>query len=160
MAGATINGDYYAFADIELTVGSLLFVGVKTINYGDDEGREYVRGTARNPIGMTAGGITPKGDIEFYLPAWNTLLAALQDAGADVGGWRRVALDITVSYSTAAGLPTVTDLIPGCRLKEVEASQSQSDAPLTRKLVLFPSGQILWNGQPSIIEPQVQFAVG
>jgi hypothetical protein len=160
MAGAVINGEYYSFADIELTVGGLYFIGVKTINYGDDEGREYVRGTARNPIGMTAGSITPKGDIEFYLPAWQTLLTALTIEGLLFGGWRRVPIDVTVSYSAAAGLPTMTDVIPGVRLKEVDASQSQGDGALTRKLTLFPSGQILWNGSPSIIEPQTLFAVG
>lgn len=163
MAGAIVNGDYYAFADIEAVLQSgvnLSFVGMKSITYKDDEGMEYVYGAARNPIGTTAGVIKPSGEIEFYKPAWNTLLAQLVFLGQNVGGWRRLKIDITVSYSAASGLPTVTDVIPGCKIKMVEGGGSQSDAPLTQKVELFPSGQILWNGQPSIIEPQVLFADG
>lgn len=160
MAGVLVNGDYYAFADIETSLGSgvnLSIVGMKSINYSDDEGMEYVYGTARNPIGTTAGVIKPKGEIEFFKPAWNTLLAQLISLNVP-GGWRRLKIDITVSYSAASGLPTVTDVIPGCKIKMVDASNSQSDAPLTQKIELFPSGGILWNGQPSIVEPQVLFA--
>jgi hypothetical protein len=160
MAGAIVNGDYYAFADIEAGFSSglnLSIIGLKSINYSDDEGMEYVYGTARNPIGTTAGVIKPKGEIEFLLPAWNVFLAKLIAQGTP-GGWRRLKIDITVSYSAASGLPTVTDVIPGCKLKEVTSDNSQSDAALTRKVMLFPSTQILWNGQPSIVEPQVLFA--
>ena len=160
MAGATINGNYYSFADTECALLNLTFVGFTTANYGDDEGMEYVRGAARNPLGTTAGNITPKGDITFLLPAWNTLLAQLIALGAPWGGWRRMPMDIAFSYSAAAGLPTVTDIVPGTRIKEVMADQSQGDGPLTRKLTLFPSGQILWAGQPSILEPQIAFAAG
>jgi hypothetical protein len=160
MGGAIVNGDYYAFADIEVGFGSglnLTIIGMKSINYSDDEGMEYVYGTARNPIGTTAGVIKPKGEIEFLKPAWNVFLSQLQAQGT-AGGWRRLKIDITVSYSAASGLPTVTDVIPGCKLKEITSDNSQSDAALTQKVMLFPSGQILWNGQPSILEPQVLFA--
>ena len=98
MAGVFVNGDYYAFADIETSLGSgvnLSIVGMKSINYSDDEGMEYVYGTARNPIGTTAGVIKPKGEIEFFKPAWNTLLAQLISLNVP-GGWRRLKIDIPV----------------------------------------------------------------
>ena len=161
MGGALINGDYYAFADIEVAFAdlNLTIIGLKSINYSDDEGMEYVYGTARNPIGTTAGVIKPKGEIEFLKPAWSVFLAALQAQAQNTpGGWRRTKVDITVSYSAASGLPTITDVIPGCKFKEISADNSQSDAALTQKVMLFPSGQILWNGSPSIEEPQVLFA--
>ena len=37
MAGATINGNYYSFADAECALLNLAFVGFTTANYGDDE---------------------------------------------------------------------------------------------------------------------------
>ncbi len=162
MAGAIVNGNYYSFADIETSLLGLSFVGFTAISYGDEVDIEYVYGAARNPIGTTAGNVKPKGSITFLLPAWNVLLGALQSSplAAQYGGWRRIPIDISVSYSAAAGLPTVTDLIPGCRIKEVDADGSQGSKPLERKVMLFPSGQILWNGQPSILEPNAAFAAG
>jgi hypothetical protein len=159
MAGAIINGNYYSYADCEASLLNLSFVGFTSANYSDDIGHEYVRGAARNPLGTTSGNITPKCDMTYLLPAWNTLLATLQDLGTP-GGWRRTMFDMSFSYAAAAGLPTITDLVPGCQIKEVTADQSQGDGALVRKLVLFPSGQILWNGSPSIIETQIAFAAG
>ena len=65
-----------------------------------------------------------------------------------------------MSYSSASGLPTVTDIIPGCRLKDLESDSSQGSKPLEIKIALIPSSGILWGGQPSIIEPGVAFAAG
>jgi hypothetical protein len=159
MAGATINGNYYSFADCECQLLNLAFVGFTSANYSDDVAIEYVRGAARNPIGTTFGELTPKGDMTFHLPAWNTLLAALIALNTP-GGWRRTMLDLTFSYSAAAGLPTITDVVPGCQIGTVSADQASGNASLMRKIVLFPSGQILWNGTPSIVETQIAFAAG
>lgn len=162
MAGAIINGSYYSFADIEANIAGLTFVGFTAISYGDEIDMELVYGAARNPIGMTAGNVKPKGSITFLRPAWNTLLSALQSSPAakTYGGWRRIPIDLAVSYSSASGLPTVTDIIPGCRLKDLESDSSQGSKPLEIKIALIPSSGILWGGQPSIIEPGVAFAAG
>ena len=159
MAGATVNGNYYSFADIEAQALGLAFVGFTSVSYSDTVAIEYMRGAARNPIGTTMGELTPKGGITFHRPAWNTLLATLQALGTP-GGWRRTMMDLTVSYSSAAGLPTITDVIPGCQIGEVDSDQSSGSGGLMVKLALFPSGQILWNGLPSIVETQIAFAAG
>ena len=106
MAGATINGNYYSFADAECALLNLAFVGFTTANYGDDEGMEYVRGAARNPLGTTAGNITPKGDITFLLPAWNTLLAQLIALGAPWGLYSRMTRSLKVPGSPSSPLHT------------------------------------------------------
>ena len=159
MAGATINGNYYSFADCESQLLNLAFVGFTSANYSDSVAIEYMRGASRLPLGTTMGELTPKGDMTFFLSAWNTLLAALQALGTP-GGWRRSMIDLTFSYSAAAGLPTITDVVPGCQIGEVTADQSAGNAGLMRKIVLFPSGQILWNGAPSIVETSIAFAAG
>jgi hypothetical protein len=162
MAGAFVNGQYYSFADIEVGLFGFSWVGFTAINYGDDMEQEYVYGAARNPIGSTAANIKPKGSITFLRPAWNTLLGQLVASpyAAQYGGWRRIPIDISVSYSSASGLPTVTDVIPGCQLKEIDADATQGAKPLEVKIGLHPSGQILWNGQPSVIESNLSYAVG
>jgi hypothetical protein len=162
MAGAFVNGNYYSFADIETNIFGLSWVGFTAISYDDDIDMEQVYAAARQPVGSTAGNLKPKGSITFLRPAWNTLLAALQASSlaSEYGGWRRIPIDISVSYASASGLPTVTDIIPGCRLKEIGSDNSQGSKPSEIKIGLFPSAGILWNGQPSIIEPAVAYAAG
>ena len=162
MAGAIVNGNYYSFADIEASVFNLSFVGFTAVEYGDEVDTELVYAAARNPVGATAGNIKPKFSITFLRPAWNTLLATLQGSpeAEQYGGWRRIPINISVSYAAASGLPTVTDIIPGVRFKDVDSSNSQGSKALEIKIVGQPSGQILWNGQPSVIEPNAAFAAG
>ena len=162
MAGAIINGNYYAFADIQASIFSMSWVGFTAVSYGDEIDMELVYAAARQPVGATAGNVKPKGSITFLRPAWNTLLAALHASpeAAQYGGWRRIPMNISVSYAAASGLPTVTDIIPGCRLKDIDSDSSQGAKPLEVKIALLPSAGILWNGQPSIVEPQVAFAAG
>lgn len=155
-----INGSYYSFADIEFRFEGFFFVGIKTIDYSDALGRSWVRGTARKPIGRTAGRYEAKGTVEFYKPAWDLLLLTLIPLGLVNGGWRRTAFTVTVSYgSIAGGLPATTDVLTGVTLNDVEASQSESEDPLTRKCTMMIQ-EVLWGGSPSIFEPIVTTALG
>lgn len=150
-----INGNYFAFPDIELRFDGLLFAGVKAINYDDSLSRAKVRGTASVPLGLTKGRYEAKGDIEFYLDAANLLITTLGP------GWRQVPGAISVTYGPNLGmnLPLVTDIIPAVYLGDLTASNSEGDDPLTRKFTLHIPGQILWNGLPSIIETSTLQAV-
>ena len=155
----TINGNYHDYADIELNFNGLVFAGVKSINYKDTLGRSIVRGTSSVGLGLTKGNYEASGDIELYRnAAW--LLMTLP-------GWRQVPGVITVTYIASGPLgaptgvipPVIVDLIPGVFLTDAEAANSQGEDALTIKLGLKIPGQILWNGVPSIIEPQLLLAV-
>lgn len=152
-----INGNYYSYANIELTVPSLglTFVGVKAINYKDNLGRVLVRGTASQPIGVTIGRYEASGDIEMYLSAFSLLQTSLGP------GFRQTPIFIVVNYGPNPFLPIpiVTDEIPGAYIGEISADQSESEEALTRKFTLIIPGQILWNNMPSIIEPATFVAV-
>jgi hypothetical protein len=163
---ALILGDYYSFQDIACSpFGALPMVGFKSINYSDELGRQWVRGTARQPIGRTAGHYTPTMEIEMYLPGYLTFMALLSAAGLFAGGWMRVAADWTVSYGGTGpfgiSIPVTTDVIPGCVVTKNEVQQAEGEEPLTRKITLMPGGPIIWGfGGPGVIEPNVLTAIG
>lgn len=152
-----INGNYFAFSDIEVRADGLLFAGVKVINYSDNLDRAKVRGTASVPLGLTKGRYEAKGDIEMYLDAFSTLIGTV---GGGVA-WRQIPIAISVTYGPNPGmnLPLVTDIIEGFYIGEVTAGNSEGDEPLTRKFTMHIPGQILWNGVPSIIETSTLQAV-
>ena len=150
-----INGNYFAFADIELRAQGLLFAGIKVVNYKDNLNRAKVRGSASVPLGLTKGRYEASGDIEMYLDAASTLITALGP------GWRQTPVSLSITYGPNLGMniPLVTDIIPGAYLGEFDASNSEGDEPLVRKFTLHIPGQILWNGIPSIIETSTLQAV-
>lgn len=127
-----INGDYFAFADIELRANGLLFAGVKSINYKAALNRQFVRGTSSIPLGRTRGNYEASGDIELYLNAANFLITSLGPT------WMQVPIQISVSYGPNVGMiqPVITDLLNGVYLTSIEASQSQGEDALTRKFEL------------------------
>lgn len=153
-----INGQYFSYADITFRVNGLMFAGCKAINYSDSLSRAKVRGTARVPLGLTAGRYEAKGDVEMYLDTFNTMILA---AGGPVGGWRQIPIAASVTYGPNLGMniPLVNDVIPGFYLGDLEMSNSESDDPLTRKFSMIIPGQILWAGVPSIIETSTLQAV-
>lgn len=162
-----INGNYFSWADVEIvyitaTGVPLPFVGVKALNYKDNQSKQKVRGTASVPIGLTKGKYDATGDMEMYLPQANLLITTIGP------GWKQTPLTIQASYVSsgalglpAAGLPqpVITDTIPGVFLMEMAADQAESDEPLTRKFQLLIPGQILWNGIPSVVEPSILVAI-
>jgi hypothetical protein len=153
-----INGVYYSYSNIELHIGraaEFQIAGVKAINYKDNLGRVKVRGTAMQPLGLTQGRYEANGDLELYLDAFSLLITTLGP------GWRQQPLTAVITYgpNPLLSIPFVTDTIIGFYLGEVDASQTESEDPLARKLTMHIPGQILRNGLPSILEPQLFVAV-
>jgi hypothetical protein len=150
-----IQGNYFAYSNIELVAQSLTFAGVKSINYKDNLGRVKVRGTAMQPLGLTQGRYEANGDIEMYLDAFMLLTQTIGP------GWRQNPVTIIINYGPNIGMPIplITDEIIGAYIGEVDASQSEGEEPLSRKFTLHIAGQILWGGVPSIFEPQILAAI-
>jgi hypothetical protein len=153
-----INGVYYSYSNIELHIGSfgeLQIAGVKAINYKDNLGRVKARGTAMQPLGLTQGRYEANGDVELYLDAFMLLISTLGP------GWRQQPIQAVITYgpNPLLAIPFITDVIPGFYAGEVDASQSEGEEPLSRKMTMHIPGQILWGGVPSLIEPQSLAAV-
>ncbi len=133
-----VNGVYYAYADIETNIGPgpSIYIGFKSINYSHGLGRQYVRGTNREPIGQTSGQYEPTADFEMYLPQWKALIAQLGQ------GFMQFSFPfINISYGVdpeSLPLGIVTDTIQNSRISKVERSFSDGLDALTVKVTLMP----------------------
>lgn len=148
------NGNYFSFVDITVRFDGLQLSAVKSINYKDSLGRNYVRGTSPIPLGLTTGKYEASFDIELFLPSVALITA--------IPGWRQIPHTCTVSYgpNVVAPLPFTIDTIAGIWLKELDNSNSDSEDGLTRKFSGMVTIPILYNGVPSILWPQTIGAVG
>ena len=149
-----INGNYMSFVDLVVNFDGLQLSAVKSINYKDNLGRAYVRGTSPLPLGFTTGKYEASFDIELYLPSVGLITIN--------PGWRQIPHVCTIAYgpNVVAPLPFTIDTIAGIYLKELDAPNSDSEDGITRKfsgMVMLP---ILWNGIPSLIWPSTIGAVG
>lgn len=154
MQSPQINGNYYSFANIEFRVNGLFILGIKSINYGNKVGSTFVRGTNQMPLGTTQGQYEPKCDIEILRPQFNLFLAA---AG---NGYMAVNYTITVTYGNPLDnglLPTVTDLIVGAKITDVDLSNSEGVEASSVKVTFLPL-QILLNGVAAVANGLPQIA--
>lgn len=155
----TVNGQYFSWSDIEATALApgvfLPLIGWKAINYKSALSKQKVRGNASVSLGTTKGKYEANGDVELYLPQANLLISSLGP------GWMQIPISFQISYVSSGPLgvpapglpqPVITDTIPFCYLADMDASQSESDEPLTRKFTLTIPGQIMHNGLPDVIE--------
>lgn len=130
-----INGAYYSYSDIEINVGPGIIVGVKSVNYGNKLGRAWVRGTNREPIGMTSGQYETTGDFELYLPQAKALLNLLGP-----GYLQKTIPSVNISYGgdlETAPLGITTDEMQAVRIIEVGAAQSEGIDALSRKFTIM-----------------------
>ena len=157
-----INGVRHDFSSIEwkLAAGTQpIVIGFKSINYSRVRTRVLVRGNSPDPIAKTEGTNEYTGDIEVYLAEWNGLIqpaliaaAAAQGLNANGGSaYGDVLFQITVTYSSF-GFDTITDVLNGCSLDSLEASQAQSADPLVRKFNINPL-KILFGNQDDLGTP-------
>jgi hypothetical protein len=150
-----VNGVYWAYADIIARAGASQFYGFASINYTHKLARQYVRGTHREPLGMTSGQYEATGDFELYLPQADAFRSFLITEGGGLLGYAQVSFTFTVSYAAApegAPLPTLTDVLQGCRITEDEASQSEGLDALKRKFS-FMAQRLIPNGNPMVLPP-------
>ena len=146
-----VNGNYYSFANVELRVEGFLFLGIKSVNYGFKVGSQFVRGTAKLPLGLTSGQAEPRADFEMYLPSFNTMIQALGP------GYMQRKFSLTVSYGNFldnAGLATVTDSIQYAQITDNGADNSEGLDASVRKVTLMPL-RMLFNGIPPVIDTSI-----
>jgi hypothetical protein len=147
-----VNGVYYSYADIEVNIGPgpNIFLGLKSINYGHKLGRQYVRGTNREPLGQTSGQYEPTAEFELYRPQFNFLLTQLGP------GYMQVSIPaINISYGTdpeSLPLGVVTDTIQNARIIDVEENPTDGLDAVVVKVTLMPQ-RILFNGIAAVTVP-------
>lgn len=132
-----INGRYYSHAEIEIKLFGDITMGVKSVKYSDNLEAGEVRGNHPQAIGRTLGEYKCEGSITLFLPQWIELVTKLGN------GFMVKPFDLVVSYA-ADGLPLVTDIVRGCRIKKNDRSSEGTDA-IEMPMDLHPMS-IKWNG--------------
>lgn len=139
-----VNANEFDYGSIDFTVGGVPYQGVRSINYKEAVAVASTFGTARHKRGTTGGQSTCSGDFEMYRTDWNRLL---QQVGAGLGLLR---LQLQVSYSEPGALSLSLDTLIGCRIIDIDSSNSEGSEASIVKLGLDIS-RIAWNGQTLVI---------
>jgi hypothetical protein len=153
LAQPLINGFLPAYADVQMRVNGLLFVGVASIDYSDNLSRGQPYGTAAISLGLTKGSYKAKGTVELYLPAAITFEQSLYAVALPLGGLRFIPIQFSIGYAPAgiAPLPVVTDSFTAY-LGDISQTERVSDDAIVRKYELLIPGVISWNGVAAITE--------
>lgn len=128
-----INGLRFDFSSVTIRIGTQLFNGVKSLKYSQTLEPGIVRGNRSQVIGRTRGPLDSEGSIELYRSEFQDLisaLVALPTAGAGALGYMEVPFDITAVYAEV-GVPPITDVIVGARIKKHELSGQEGGDALT-----------------------------
>ena len=141
-----INGMRYDWSSVRLLLAGRRFVGVKEFNYSDKLTPGKARGTTAQIIGRTRGEYEAQGSITLYKEDWADFLSILGTLTASTSGlntatgappgFMEVAFDIVATFAESPASPVQTDTCQGCRIVNVESSNSQSADPLVVKLDL------------------------
>jgi hypothetical protein len=128
-ANPLIRGQEYDFSHIALAVGTREFVGIKEINYNHKLEPGMSRGTQAQVMGRTRGQYECEGSLTLYRRFWPELRELLGE------GFMEAEFTVTCSYSNGSD-PIQTDTLASCRIKSVDASNSEGSDPLVVKLDL------------------------
>lgn len=107
-----LNGRRFSYCSLEITLFkknvnvSEIFIDIDSLDYGDQLNMEFVRGTNRGPIGITAGDYEAD-DTNFSMGKSTFTKGIVEGIGE---GWLGSELGITIAYNDD-GEPLCTDRI-------------------------------------------------
>lgn len=143
-----INGVRHSWSSIEFRANNNVILGITEINYTTKLEPSVVRAAGSLPIGLTLGNADFDGDFSLLLQEFNDLMLTLGSGAMAVPFDIIVAYDATLGNVLSGGLDVIVDTLQGCRITNIEASNSggSTDASV-RKCTIKPT-MILLNGIP------------
>jgi hypothetical protein len=131
-----INGNRYDYSSVEILVNGVPYRGIKAIDYKDslDPAKQY--GTSARAVGRTRGKYDASGSFEIFKEDAVGLRVALAALG--LGGYGESNFVVLVNYSEAslAGGGFVSDVLSGCRVKDVTDTHAAGNEGITEKWTL------------------------
>lgn len=121
-----INGNRYSFVNLTVNANGrdIPRGSITALNYNPTQDPGIVQGNLNVPTGRTQGYATATGSIEILLSEANDFYANLTANGAVA--ILDVDFDIVVQYSIN-GIDVVTDVLRGCRITNLDASNAQGN---------------------------------
>jgi hypothetical protein len=131
------NGVVRSFGHVRLQIGGMDFTGgFKSIDYSKKRDREIVYSNSPDPIGKTLGENKYECKAEMYVDWMYNLIQTVE---SQLGpGYGDQPVTIYVSY-VGVNLSTYTDTILNCTLDDIEMSNKQGTAALTRTVDFHPT---------------------
>jgi len=128
-----INGNEYAFEDMQVVINGISLEGFVDVRYGATKEHSNVHGRGNKPVSMARGKKDAKPGKLTILQSEFEALQKATPPGMDPTDW--VPFIMTVSYAPAGGVP-VTDVVPFCRVTDWEKGMSTEDGNMTIELAL------------------------
>jgi len=130
-----VNGNAYSFQSLKVEVDSQLFERVVSISYDHSLEPEELRGVGPKAIDVTTGVYKTSGELSMYLGDWKDFRAMLAGA-AGPGGYMQKVFDVSVTYAEE-GESTMTDVLRGCRVKQVGRTYRSGNSALMVDVKLY-----------------------
>lgn len=133
IAATRINGRYYSFSSVEMSLvtpdgKSEIFIEIGDLNYSDVLNIELMKGAARRAYGVTSGEYEP-GDVSFSM-AKSVFQTGLVEAIGD--GWLGSNLQIIAKYNDVGEPLTVDEVM--CIITGAEDAHSSGPTGLVVKV--------------------------
>ncbi len=136
-----INGNEYAWEDIQVNILGRLVEGITAVEYSTKRQHDNIYGRGNKPRAMGRGKKEFSGSITLLQSEVEAIQAALPK-GKDLTDI--AAFPIVVSYAPEAGGNITTDSILSARFTEVKKGGKQGDTSMPVELPLA-IGDILYN---------------
>lgn len=123
-----INGNEYAFEDIQVVIFGRLLTGIKEVKYGATKVHTNIHGRGNQPVSMGRGKKDAKAAKLVLLQSEFEALQNATPAGKDPLDW--APFEMVVAYAPEGGVIT-TDIVPFCRVTDYEKGMSGDDDHMT-----------------------------
>lgn len=128
-----INGNEYAFEDLQVVIQGRLLTGIRGVRYGATKTHTNVHGRGNVPVAMARGKKDASPAVLTVLQSEFEALQAATPAGKDPTDW--APFEMVVAYAPEGGVITI-DIVPFCRVASWEKGITTDDDHMTIDLNL------------------------
>jgi len=128
-----INGNEYAYEDVQVVIMGRLLTGIRGFRYGAQKAHTNVHGRGNVPVAMGRGKKDSTPAVLTLLQSEFEALVAATPPGKDPTDW--APFEGTVAYAPEGGVIT-TDIVPYCRVTSWEKGMTTEDDFMTIDLNL------------------------
>lgn len=144
--GGFVNGEFYAFAKLQVTLEGNRIVAFESIEYDDGIELEEVSGANMAPLGFGEGGYNANCKLTVTKEDYDGVIAPL--LGEPVYGHE--PFDVACTYAKRARDAITTDSIKGLRLMKINHKSAQGDKKTMIDLEFKPLGGIWRDGKKPV----------
>ena len=128
-----VNGNEYAWEDIEVVMLGRPVVGIRGIEYKEEQTKTNIYGRGNKPVARTKGNKTYSGSITLLQSEVEALQAAAGE-GKSLNDLPRFY--ITVAYAPKSGGAITTDILRDCEFMDLTKAMNQNDPNMEVNLML------------------------